>query len=123
MKSEWNGHTIEIKGNWTLRWLYLAPDYELWIDDQRLDRTGGPRLSPKLEAMVEDEGEIYHIEAEILSIAGWRPRCDLSVGGELVVSERIEVENFLNPFLVIFILAATSLMLYLGPTVLRQYLG
>jgi len=123
MKAEWNGHTIEIKGNWTLRWLYLAPDYELWIDDQRLDRTGGPRLSPKLEAMVEDEGEIFHIEADILSIAGWRPRCDLSVGGEMITSERIQVENFLNPFLVIFILAATSVMLYLGPTVLRQYLG
>lgn len=123
MKAEWNGHTVEIKGNWTLRWLYLAPDYELWIDDQRLDRTGGPRLSPKLEAMVEDEGEIHHIEAEILSIAGWRPRCDLSIGGELLVSERIEVENFLNPFLVLFILGATSLMLYVGPTVLRQYLG
>lgn len=122
MKAEWKGHTITVTGNWTLRWLYLAPDYELWIDDQRLDRSGGPRLSPKLEAMVEEDGEIHHIEADILSIAGWRPQCDLKVGGEPLLSERIEVENFINPFLVIVILASTAVMLYVGPTVLRQLL-
>ncbi len=123
MKAEWKGHTIAVTGNWTFRWLYLAPDYELWIDDQRLDRSGGPRLSPKLEAMVEEDGEIHHIEADILSIAGWRPQCDLKVGGELLVSERIQVENFINPFLVIIILASTAVMLYVGPTVLRQLLN
>ncbi|QED27288.1 hypothetical protein FRD01_08535 [Microvenator marinus] len=123
MQADWNGHAIKITGNWTFRWLFLAPEYELWIDDQRIDRTGGPRLSPKLEAMVEDEGEIFHIEADILSIAGWRPKCDLSVGGELLKSDKIEVENFLNPFLVIFILAATSVMLYVGPTVLRDLIN
>lgn len=122
MQVQWNDHTISVKGNWTARWLFLAPDYELWLDDQRVDRTGGPRLHPKLEAVVEDEeGELHHIEADILSIVGWRPSCDLTVEGEVVESGTISVENFLNPFLILVIIASTIVMLYIGPDVLRKY--
>ena len=120
METEWNGHTLKVRGNWTARWLFLAPDYELWIDDEKVDRAGGPRLHPKLEAIVEDDqGELHHIEAELLSIIGWRPTCELKVEGELLKSERVTVENFINPFLVVVILISTVVMLYIGPTVLR----
>lgn len=120
MDVEWKGHKVKITGNWTGRWLFLAPDYELWVDDQKVDRAGGPRLSPKLEAIIEDEeGAMHHIEAEVLSIVGWKPRVELAIGGEHVASGRIVVENLLNPFLVIFILVSTAVMLYVGPDVLR----
>lgn len=123
MQAEWQGHTISVKGNWTARWLWLAPDYELYIDDERVDRTGGPRLHPKLEAVVEDDdGELHHIEAEILSVIGWKPSCELTVEGETVASERIVVDNFINPFLILFIFASTIVMLWVGPDVLRSYL-
>lgn len=123
MQADWQGHTISVKGNWTARWLWLAPDYELIIDDQRVDRVGGPRLHPKLEAVVEDEeGELHHIEADILSVIGWRPSCELTVEGEVLQSGKIIVENFLNPFLMVFIFASTVVMLWIGPDVLRQYL-
>lgn len=123
MQADWQGHTIQVKGNWTARWLWLAPDYELLIDDQRVDRTGGPRLHPKLEAVVEDEdGELHHIEANILSVIGWRPSCDLTVEGELLKSDRILVENFINPFLILIIFASTAVMLWVGPEVLGKYL-
>lgn len=123
MQAEWQGHTISVKGNWTARWLWLAPDYEMLIDDQRVDRTGGPRLHPKLEAVVEDEeGELHHIEADILSVIGWRPSCELTVEGEVLESGNIRVENFLNPFLILVIFASTAVMMWIGPDVLRQYL-
>jgi hypothetical protein len=120
MDVDWKGHKVKITGNWTGRWLFLAPDYELWVDDQKVDRAGGPRLSPKLEAIIEDEeGQMHHIEAEVLSIVGWKPRVELSIAGEHVASGRVVVENLLNPFLVIFILVSTAVMLYVGPDVLR----
>ena len=123
MQAEWRGHTISVKGNWTARWLWLAPDYELWIDEQRVDKTGGPRLHPKLEAVVEDEeGELHHIEADILSVIGWRPSCEITVEGEDVQSGNIVVENFLNPFLILVIIISTIVMLYIGPDILRSYL-
>ena len=123
MQAEWQGHVISVKGNWTARWLWLAPDYELLIDDEQVDRTGGPRLHPKLEAVVEDEdGELHHIEADILSVIGWRPTCELTVEGEVLQSGNINVENFLNPFLMLVIFASTVVMLWIGPDVLRQYL-
>lgn len=122
MQAEWQGHTISVKGNWTARWLWLAPDYELFIDDERVDRTGGPRLHPKLEAVVEDEdGELHHIEADILSVVGWKPSCELTVEGETLASAQIEVENFINPFLILFIFASTIVMMWVGPDVLRSY--
>ena len=43
MEADWKDHKIKVTGNWTGRWLYLAPDYELWVDDQKVDRAGGPR--------------------------------------------------------------------------------
>lgn len=123
MQAEWRDHTISVKGNWTARWLWLAPDYELWVDDERVDRIGGPRLHPKLEAVVEDEeGDIHHIEADILSVIGWRPSCELTIEGEPLESGKISVSNFLNPFLIIFIIASTIVMLYIGPDVLRSLL-
>lgn len=123
MQAEWRGHKISVKGNWTARWLWLAPDYEMWIDDQRVDKTGGPRLHPKLEAVVEDEeGALHHIEADILSVVGWRPSCELTVEGEPLESGTVSVENFLNPFLILVIIISTIVMLYVGPDVLRSYL-
>ncbi len=120
MEAEWQDHKITVKGNWTGRWLWLAPDYELWIDDQRVDKTGGPRLHPKLEAVVEDEeGDLHHIEADILSVIGWRPSCELTVEGEVLQSGHVAVENFLNPFLILIIIVSTIVMLYVGPDVLR----
>lgn len=123
MNVDWNDHTLEITGDWTGRWLFLAPEYELWLDDQCLDRCGGPRTRPILEALYEEEsGEIHHIEAELVSLIGHRPRCQVSVDGELVSSDRVRVQNFLNPFLVISILISTAIMLYLGPEVLARYM-
>ena len=122
MDADWQGHKISVRGNWTARWLWLAPDYELLIDDESVDRAGGPRLHPKLEAVVEDEdGELHHIEAEVLSVIGWRPSCELTVEGEVLESGNINVENFLNPFLILFIVASTVVMLWIGPEVLRKY--
>jgi hypothetical protein len=122
MQTEWNEHTFEVRGDWTFRWLYLAPEYELRIDDQRVDRTGGPVLQPKLEGLFEDrEGEVHHVEAQLLSILGYHPDCELSIDDEPVASERVRVQNFLNPFLAIVILVSTAIMLYLGPDVIRAY--
>jgi hypothetical protein len=124
MQTQWKGHTLKVTGNWPGRWLYLAPDYELWLDDQRLDRCGGPRLRPKLEAVYEDEsGELHHIEADLISIVGMRPNCTISVEGEVLHSECVRVDNILNPFLMIFIMLATVVMLYVGPDVLRSLLA
>src|SRR6056297_2614668 len=122
METEWNGHTIRVDGNWTARWLYLAPDYELWLDDEKLDRAGGPFLHPNLEAVIEDEdGEIHHLEVNILSIVGWRPQAEILIEGQAIHSDKVIVQNFINPFLVVIILVSTVVMLYLGPTVLKQY--
>lgn len=149
METSWHDHSLRVTGNWTARYLFLAPQYELWLDDQRIDLKGGPRLHTTLEAIVELEetaqaeeaqeealgqhdgtattGEDpisrHHIEAKVLSIAGIRPLCELFVDGQLVHSDRIRVENVLNPFLILFILAATSWMIYVGPDVLRTYLS
>ena len=122
METSWNDHQIKITGNWTGRWLFLAPDYELWIDDTKLDRRGGPRLNPKLEGIVEDEdGTLHHIAAEIVSIIGVRPSVMLTVEGEEIAQGKVKVQNLLNPFLVLFILVAVLAMLYVGPDVLRSY--
>jgi hypothetical protein len=122
LEVEWNGHTIEVSGNWTWRWLYLAPIYELRIDGEFVDRVGGPRTRPRLEAIVEDEdGEVYHIGAELLSLVGYKPSCEISIEGEIVQSGRVRVENFLNPFLVLIIVISTGVMLYLGPDIIQKY--
>ncbi len=123
LEVEWKGHTLQVSGNWTWRWLYLAPIYELHIDGEFVDRAGGPRVRPHLEAIVEDEdGQMYHVAAELLSLVGFKPNCDISVDGEVVGSGPVRVQNFLNPFLVLIILISTGVMLYLGPDVLRHYL-
>lgn len=126
METKWNEHCVKVTGNWTGRWLFLAPQYELWIDDQRLDLSGGPRIHPKLEGVfIDDRGDeeiTCHIEAEILSLFGIRPKCDLFINNELVDSGRVQVENLLNPILLIFIISTVGLMIYLGPKVLRQYI-
>lgn len=122
MKTDWHGHKIEVRGDWPARWLFLAPDYELWIDGDRIDRTGGPRLRPTLGAQIErPDDEPVFVRADILSIAGLRPRCRLQAGDQLVDEGRVRVRNVLNPFLAIFILLATAVMLYLGPDVIRAY--
>ncbi len=122
MQTEWNGYTIEVRGDWTYRWLYLAPEYELFIDDRQVDRTGGPILHPELEGLFEDtDGDVHHIEVEILSIVGYRPDCDITVDGEALTSGSVHVRNVLNPLLSMFILFSTVIMLYLGPSVLRAY--
>lgn len=123
MEVDWNGHKLKVRGDWTARWLYLCPDYELWLDDEKLDRQGGPTLHPKLEAIVEDEdGEIHHITAELTSIFGFTPDAELFVEGELLEMGTVRVENRLNPFLVIMILVSVGVMLWIGPEVLGRYL-
>lgn len=123
MDVQWNDHTLKVTGNWTGRWLFLAPEYQLWLDDQLLDTRGGPRLQPILEAIYEEEdGSRHHIKAELLSIIGFKPRCEILVEDELLASDHVRVENFLNPFLMLVILASTAVMIYVGPDVVRQFL-
>lgn len=120
MQVKWKDHTLKVTGNWTGRWLYPAPDYELWIDDQRIDRSGGPRVRPKLEGVYEDEdGTLHHIEATLVSIVGVRPMCEIAVEGAILASDRVRVQNILNPLLLIIIVISTIIMLYVGPEVLR----
>ena len=122
MKHEWRGHTLKITGDWVGRYLYLAPRYELWCDDQQLDASGGPKLRPTLEAVLEDEdGATHVVKAELLSIFGFRPTCTLTIGDQIVAEQRVPVQNLLNPFLMLFILLSTLVMLYLGPEVLRSF--
>lgn len=132
METTWRGHTLRVTGNWVARYLFLAPQYELWLDDVRLDASGGPRIRPRLEAIIEDPGEEtaadseptrYHVEAHIFSIAGVRPRCEICIDGTPVHSDRVRVDNLLNPFLLLFIMVTTSWMLYVGPDILRAYLA
>lgn len=122
MRAEWEDHEFEIRGDWTFRWLFLAPDYELLIDGESADRTGGPIVRPKLEALFEDEqGEVHHLEASLTSIIGFRPSCKISVDGDRLDEGHVRVQNVLNPFLMLFIILSTAVMLYLGPAVLRSY--
>lgn len=122
MKAEFQGHTLEVRGDWTYRWLYLAPEYELLIDGDRVDLGGGLVVRPRLEALLDSgDGEPHLIEVELLSIAGIRPRCELSIDGEIQDTGRVAVRNVLNPFLVLVIIVSTVIMLYLGPDVLRAY--
>lgn len=122
LEVEWRGHKVEISGRWGWRWLYLAPTYELHIDGQFADRIGGPRVHPRLEAMVEDEeGAVHHITADLVSIAGIRPSCEVAVNEEAIAQGNVRVEDFLHPLLIFVILVSTGVMLYLGPEVLRAY--
>lgn len=124
MQVTWNDHILKVTGNWTGRWLYLAPDYELWIDDQRIDRCGGPRVRPRLEGVFEDkDGKLHHIEANLVSIVGFRPLCEIAVEGAILETNRVRVQNVLNPLLLIIIIISTLIMLYIGPDVLRGYLS
>jgi hypothetical protein len=124
MEIPWKQHTLKVTGDWPGRWAYLAPDYELWLDDQRLDRSGGLRLRPKLEAIYEDEqGHHHHISAELVSIVGIRPMCEIRVEGEVIASDYVRVANVLNPVLVIFILVCTVVMFYVGPEALQNLLN
>lgn len=121
MEAKWKEHTLRVTGDYTGKWLFLAPEYQLWLDDQLLDSSGGPRLSPKMEAIFEDEeGEHFHIEASLLSIIGFRPSCEINVEGDPIASGNVVVQNFLNPFLVLFIMISTTYMLYVGPEVIRS---
>jgi hypothetical protein len=123
MEAQWREHTLSVRGDWPARWLFLAPSYELWLDDTLLDKVGGPRMHARLEAIYEDEDGARHlISAEVLSIIGFRPSCELTVGGELLKKERVRVENFINPLLIIFIIGAICSMFIVGPKVLRQYM-
>lgn len=123
MEFQWKDHTLKVTGNWTARWLFLAPEYELWLDDEVLDRQGGPRLHPLLKAIYEDEdGTLHHIEAELVSIIGFRPQCDIAIEGDVVATDRVTVQNFINPFLVLAILISVGAMIYVGPEVIEQYL-
>ncbi len=123
MQCDWNGYTLEVRGDWTGRWAFLAPEYELWLNDQQLDTGGGPRVSPELEAIFEDtDGDLHHIKASIISIAGIRPRCEITVEGEAVATGRVPVKNILNPLLIMTIIASIAAMVYVGPDVLRDIL-
>lgn len=123
MQAEWNDHVITVRGSFTYRWFWLAPTYELWIDDTQLDSSSGPVVHPSLEAIyVEGEGDdevSHHIHAELVSVLGVRPRCDVLIGDEVLSSGRVRVENLINPILVFVILISVSLMGYIGPEALR----
>lgn len=122
MEADWNERTLRVQGNWTGKWLYLAPVYELWLDDECIDSTGGPLLRPTLEAMVEtDGGELHHVRAELLSVAGIKPHCELTVDDEMVAADHVPVKNVLNPLLMLAILGSTAVMLYVGPDVVSAY--
>lgn len=123
LTTEWRGHDIAVSGDWTLRWLYLTPTYTLWIDGKPIERVSGPSLEPTLEAVLEDDtGEAFQLKATLTSILGYQPPCKIEVEGELLAESDIHVANFLNPFLVLFILIATGTMAYVGPDVVSQYL-
>jgi hypothetical protein len=123
MEVQWKEHTLKVTGNWTARWLFLAPEYQLWLDDELLDSSGGPRLHPTLEAIYEDEaGKRHHITAELVSIVGFKPSCDVSIEGDLLSSQKVRVDNFLNPFLMLAIIISTAVMLYVGPDVISEFL-
>lgn len=123
MQYSWKGHTIEVTGNWVGKYLYLAPEYTMTLDGDVLERQGGPRMRPELEAIIEDEeGNTHHIKAQLLSLAGVNPQCTLTIGEEVVARENVRVQNLLNPFLVLFIFVATIGMLYVGPDVIRGFL-
>lgn len=123
MQTQWNDHTLEVTGDWTGRWLFLAPEYTLTIDGELLDRLGGPRVHPRLEGQLEyDDGSNHHVEARILSVLGVRPRCELLVDGQPVAEQRVPVANVLNPVLMLVILISAMAMLYVGPDVMRYYL-
>ncbi|MFW5967725.1 MAG: hypothetical protein ACOCV2_09420 [Persicimonas sp.] len=117
LQTDWKGHTLEVAGDWTWRWLFLAPIYELRIDGEMVERTGGPRVRPRLEAVIEseDDGSLYHVTAELTSIVGFRPSCTLSVDEEVLIDDHLRVDNFLNPFLVLFIAVCTGILIYVGP--------
>jgi hypothetical protein len=123
MEAKWREHTLSVRGDWTAKWLFLAPQYELWIDDKQLATSGGPRMSHRMEAIYEDEaGERHLVSATLTSIIGFRPMCELSVGEQLLKADRVRVDNFINPILILFIIAAVSVMFWVGPQVLRQHM-
>ncbi|MGM0555115.1 MAG: hypothetical protein ACQEVA_01940 [Myxococcota bacterium] len=123
LMTTWRGHDIAVSGDWTLRWLFLTPTYTLWVDGEPVESVSGPRIEPTLDAVLEDEsGEAYHLKASLTSIVGYQPPCKISIEDEVISEGDLRVANFLNPFLVIFILAAIGVMIYLGPDVLAEYL-
>ena len=154
MECAWRSHTLRVTGDWTWRYLFLAPTYTLWLDQKELDVRGGPGTRPVLEALVEleapktehapeepadpeatvssqdapeeekkaDEDDAHHVEARLTSLLGFRPACDVYVDGKKIASGKVRVDNFLNPFLILFILCCSSIMVYLGPEALRRLL-
>jgi hypothetical protein len=123
LTARWRGHDIAVSGDWTLRWLFLAPTYTLWVDGKPVETIGGPRVEPSLDAVLEDEtGEAYHLTATLTSILGYAPPCKISIEGEVIAEGDLRVANFINPFLVLFILIAAGVMLYVGPDVLARYM-
>jgi len=122
METTWRGHTLSVTGDWTGRWLYMAPQYELKLDGDVLATGGGPKVNHTLEAKFEEDGTTYVIAADILSVAGVRPACELFIDDDPVASGRVKVANLLNPLLVFFIIAATLTMLYVGPDAIRSLL-
>lgn len=123
LTTRWRGHDIAVSGDWTLRWLFLTPTYTLWIDGEKVESVSGPRITPSLDAVLEDpSGEAYHLKATLTSIIGYRPPCKIMIEEEVIAEGDLRVANFLNPFLVLFILIATGAMLYVGPDVVARYL-
>lgn len=123
MRFQHDDHTFEVTGDWTGKWLFLAPQYRLEVDGQLLDELGGPRIRPTLEGDVEfPDGRTRRVQARLVSILGIRPRCEVFVDGQRMADDRVRVDNVLNPFLMLVILISTLVMLYVGPEVLRYYL-
>jgi hypothetical protein len=121
LSTTWRGHDLAVSGDWTLRWLYLTPTYTLWVDGKPVESVSGPRIEPTLDAVLEDEsGEAFHLTASLTSIVGYKPPCRISIEDEVIAEGDIRVANFLNPFLVLFMLVAFGVMLYVGPDVIAD---
>lgn len=117
----WRDHHIAVTGDWTWRWLFLAPTYTLWVDGNPVDRVCGPSTQPQLVAVLEDDSANTHrLCANLTSIIGYRPPCTIRLDDTDLAAGDLRVANFLNPFLMLFILGGLGLFIYLGPNVLAR---
>ena len=123
MELQWNDHTLRVTGNFNGTWFFLTPEYQLWIDDECVDSHGVPTTRPRLDVTFEDDdGTQHEIEAELFSIVGFKPRCEVQIDGDLISTDNVRVQNILNPFLVLVIILSMAVMYFVGPEVLRAYM-
>jgi hypothetical protein len=116
LEVRWRDRTLRVCGDWTIRWLFLAPTYQLMMDDRILATSGGPSTKPCLEASIlEGDGSQLLVSAELFSVVGYRPTCQILVDGEVLADGHVRVSNFLHPMLVLFVVISAIAIWYLGP--------